>query len=104
MKSLPPNAPSVIGKEAGGTIALFAGYITGRQIELVPNTRIVETWRAGSWPAGDFSIVKFELTAQGSGTRLALDHTGFPKGEAQHLAEGWQSNYFEPLAKYLAAR
>jgi activator of HSP90 ATPase len=104
MKSLPPNVPSVIGKEAGGTIALFAGYITGRQIELVPNTRIVETWRAGSWPAGDFSIVKFELTAQSSGTRLTLDHTGFPKGEAQHLAEGWRSNYFEPLAKYLAAR
>jgi hypothetical protein len=41
--------------------------------------------------------------AQASGTRLTLDHTGFPKGQAQHLAEGWQPNYFEPLAKYLAA-
>ena len=95
--------PSVISQDAGGAIALFGGYITGRQIELVPNTRIVQVWRAGSWTAGDYSIVRFVLGAEGSGTRVTLDHTGFPAGQAQHLAEGWQENYLQPLAKYLAS-
>jgi predicted TIM-barrel fold metal-dependent hydrolase len=41
------------------------------------------------------------LIEQQSGTRIVFDHTGFPKGQAQHLAEGWKANYWEPLEKYL---
>jgi hypothetical protein len=47
--------------------------------------------------------VKFELSEQGSGTKLVLDHAGFPDGLGQHLADGWKENYWEPLEKYLAA-
>ncbi len=93
--------PSVLAKEPGGAISLFGGYVTGRQVELVQDQRIVQVWRAASWKAGEYSLVKFELAAQGSNTKLALVHTGFPAGEAQHLAEGWKGNYFEPLAAYL---
>jgi activator of HSP90 ATPase len=93
--------PSVISTDAGGTFALFGGYVTGRQIELVPQTRIVQVWRAGSWKPGEYSLVKFELAAQGAKTMLTLDHTGFPPGTAQHLAEGWRDNYLQPLALYL---
>lgn len=102
MKTMPlKHTPSVIGTQAGSAFALFGGYITGRQIELVPNTRIVQVWRAGSWKAGDYSLVKFEFSGGRSTTNLVLTHTGFPAGEAQHLAEGWKGNYFEPLAKFL---
>jgi activator of HSP90 ATPase len=104
MKSTSLRAdPSVISTGAGGAFTLFGGYVTGRQIELVPNTRIVQVWRAGSWEAGEYSLVKFELTGQGSNTKVTLDHTGFPAGAAQHLAEGWLGNYFQPLAKYLGS-
>ena len=100
---MPPGAPPTeIGREAGGAFALFGGYVTGRQIELVPNERIVQAWRPASWKPGIYSIVKFELVEQGAGTRLVLDHTGFPDGTAEHLAGGWKENYWEPLEKYLA--
>ncbi len=104
MKSgMAPGAkPAEISREAGGAFALFGGYITGRQIELVPNERIVQAWRAGSWDPGSYSIAKFELVEQGSGTKIVFDHTGFPKGQAEHLAEGWKGNYWEPLEKLLA--
>lgn len=99
---MPPGAaPTEIGREAGGAFALFGGYVTGRHIELVPNERIVQAWRPMSWKAGIYSIVKFELVEQGTGTRLVLDHTGFPDGTAEHLAGGWKENYWEPLEKYL---
>ena len=90
-----------ISREEGGSFALFGGYITGRQVELVPSERIVQAWRVGSWGPGVYSIAKFELTEQGDGTKIIFDHVGFPEGTAQHLAEGWNSNYWEPLAKYL---
>ena len=93
--------PAQIGAEAGGAFSLFGGYVSGRQIELVANERVVQAWRAGSWGPGIFSIARFGFTEQGGGTKLVFDHTGFPEGQAQHLAEGWKENYWEPLEKYL---
>jgi uncharacterized protein YndB with AHSA1/START domain len=97
----PGTKAAEISREAGGAFALFGGYVTGRQLELVPNERIVQVWRAGGWDPGDYSIAKFQLTEQSAGTKIVFDHTGFPKGKAEHLAEGWRTNYWEPLEKFL---
>ena len=94
--------PPEISRDAGGAFALFGGYIVGRQIELVPNERIVQAWRAAGWPAGIFSIARFELVEKGSSTRIIFDHGGFPAGQGEHLARGWNANYWEPLAKFLS--
>jgi activator of HSP90 ATPase len=103
MKDMAPGSkPAEISREVGSAFALFGGYITGRQIELVPNERIVQVWRVGRWDPGVYSIAKFELAEQGSGTKIVFDHTGFPKGEAEHLASGWKAHYWEPLSKLLA--
>ena len=106
MKSgmLPPgaNQPTKISSEVGGAFVLFGGYISGRHIELVPSERIIQAWRAGGWDPGIYSIAKFELAEQGSGTKIVFDHTGFPKGAAEHLASGWKAHYWEPLDKFLA--
>jgi activator of HSP90 ATPase len=91
-----------ISREVGGAFALFGGHITGRHVELVPDQRIVQAWRAGNWAPGVYSIARFELVEQGSGTRIVFDHTGFPKGDAESLASGWKTHYWEPLEKFLA--
>jgi activator of HSP90 ATPase len=97
-----PDKPAEISREAGGAFKLFGGYITGRQVELVPNERIVQAWRTGGWGPGIYSIARFELVEQGSGTKIIFDHTGFPQGEAESLASGWKAHYWEPLEKLLA--
>jgi len=96
------NIPSQISSSVGGPFALFGGFITGRQIELVPDKRIVQAWRAEDWPEGIYSIARFELVPQGGETKIVFDHTGFPKGDADSLASGWKAHYWEPLAKLLA--
>jgi activator of HSP90 ATPase len=96
------GAPAEIDSKAGGAFSCFGGMITGRNVELMPNQRIVQAWRAGNWPEGVYSIVKFELDARGSETRLTLDHSAFPEGNAEHLEGGWHKMYWEPLKKYLA--
>ncbi len=90
-----------IQREVGGTFSVFGGHIIGRNLELVPNRRIVQAWRVVPWPEGIYSIARFELVAQGAGTRILLDHTGFPSELAEHLASGWQENYWTALRKYL---
>jgi uncharacterized protein YndB with AHSA1/START domain len=97
------SKPTEISREAGGAFSLFGGHIAGRHIELVPGERLVQAWRVVNWDPGTYSIAKFTLTDQGPGTKLVFDHTGFPAGQGQHLAEGWHANYWEPLGKYLTA-
>jgi activator of HSP90 ATPase len=96
------NKPTMIAATPGGSFAVFGGHIIGRQIELVPADRIVQAWRVIDWDPGVYSIAKFLLIEERPGTKLIFDHTGFPQRQAQHLAEGWTTNYWEPLAKFLA--
>ena len=88
-----------IQRESGGEFSLFDGHIVGRNIELVPNQRIVQVWRVVTWPEGVYSIVRFEFETRKAGTRLIFDHVGFPSGLHDHLAEGWESNYWALLKK-----
>ena len=96
------GAPAEIGRDEGAAFSLFGGAIHGRVVELVPGKRVVQAWRPRPWPDGHYSLVRFTLTPEGSGTRVALDHTGYPAEQHDHLSAGWPANYFEPLAKYLA--
>jgi activator of HSP90 ATPase len=89
-----------IDSSVGGTFSLFDGHIIGRILELVPNERIVEAWRVVDWPAGIYSVAKFELIQQGPGTHLIFDHTGFPEGLKEHLSIGWQQHYWDALSHY----
>ena len=91
-----------ISPDAGGAFSTFGGVIVGRNIELVPAQRIVQAWRPKYWDPGVYSMVKFELVADGARTKIVLDHTGFPEGTYKGLNSGWPERYWNPLAKYLA--
>ena len=79
---------------------MFGGLIEGLNIELDPNQRIVQAWREASWPAGYYTLVKFELLPRGSGTHVVFDQTGIAEPDWGHLNEGWPIRYWEPLRKY----
>ncbi|HEX3976750.1 MAG TPA: SRPBCC domain-containing protein [Solirubrobacteraceae bacterium] len=88
--------------DAGSAFSLFGEHITGRNIELVPDRRLVQAWRAGSWPEGRYSIVQVQLEDGGGGvTKLVLDHSSFPEEAHDDLAAGWGKMYWEPLKRYL---
>src|SRR6266852_2826979 len=101
LSKFPDGPVAAISREAGGSFSLFGDRIVGRQLELVPNERLVQAWRAGHWETGLYSIARFELKEQGDQTKILFDHTAFPVGQAEHLLDGWNSNYWEPLRKYL---
>lgn len=95
------GAPAEISSDEGGEFSCFGGQITGRHIELTPNERIVQAWRAGPWPDSVYSIVKFEIKKTGNSTTIDLEHAGFPDGGAEHLEAGWHKMYWDPLRAYL---
>lgn len=96
------GGPAEISRDAGGEFSCHGGQIAGRNIELVPNKRIVQAWRVNQWDEGVYSVVKVELVAEGDATRLVLDHAGFPEAHGEHLDDGWHARYWKPLESYLA--
>ncbi|MGI9205289.1 MAG: SRPBCC domain-containing protein [Woeseiaceae bacterium] len=95
------GASAQIAKDEGGAFSCFDGQITGRHIELKPNRRIVQAWRAGPWEEGVYSIVKFEIDQVGDASVVNMEQAGFPQESAAHLAGGWHKMYWEPLKAYL---
>jgi uncharacterized protein YndB with AHSA1/START domain len=98
----PDAKATTISPDVGGSFILFGGYITGRHLQLVPNERLVQAWRAGGWPAGEYSIVNFVLQEAGEGCRLVFNHRGFPDSQGSSLAYGWRVHYWDPMSKRLA--
>jgi uncharacterized protein YndB with AHSA1/START domain len=95
------GAPAQIGAQPGEAWSAYGGKIFGRNIELVDGARIVQTWRAGNWPEGVHSLVRFELKAEGGGTKVVLDHDALSEDQVPHIDGGWAKMYWEPLRKYL---
>lgn len=105
------GAAAQIQREAGGAFELFGGRVMGRNVELLPNQRIVQVWRLKTWPSGVYSIVWFELLAHGSGTLIDFDQAGFPPGDWEALdgrtfpavppPSEWSRRYWDPLRRYL---
>jgi activator of HSP90 ATPase len=90
-----------ISRLVGGVIMAYDDYIAGKNVELVPDRKIVQDWRAVDWPEGYYSRVVFGFTAIPEGTRLDFIHTDVPDGTEEEFTQGWIDNYWEPLKMYL---
>jgi activator of HSP90 ATPase len=91
-----------ISREVGGPISMFGGDIKGCNVELIADKRVVQAWRSKNWPDGVYSIVRFELEAQGEGTKLIFDQAGYPEGAEKMLEGGWHQMYWQPMNAMLA--
>lgn len=91
-----------ISRRVGGRFSAFSGYATGVNVELVPDQKIMQTWRASDWPKGAESTVSFALAkAKGGKTRLTFTQVGVPDSFYDEIAQGWRDNYWEPLRNFL---
>ncbi len=95
------GASAKINPEQGGEFVCFGTFILGRNIQLIPEKLIVQAWRVFNWEEGLYSIVRFKLSAENKNTKLVLDQSGIPEDMVEHVDQGWDNKYWEPLRKYL---
>jgi len=94
------GAPTRLESEEGTAFELFGGMIRGRQLELVPGERVVQSWRPKTWDPGVHSIVRFDLLAESGVTLVTLTHDAYPSALEDHLVEGWRENYLKPMVEF----
>lgn len=95
------GAPAQLSSEACGAFTTHGGAIEGWTLDVVPNERIVQAWRPADWPAGVFSLVRYDFKRADDRAEITLTHSGLPEEGSEHLAEGWEQRYWGPLADYL---
>jgi activator of HSP90 ATPase len=86
-----------ISRRVGGRVSAYAGYATGTNIELVPNRKIVQSWRGSDWPAGHVSTVTIVLSPVRGETKLSFTQAGVPEDQFEAIRKGWKEFYWEPM-------
>lgn len=91
------NSEAQISREVGGEYLAYAGYISGKNLELVPDQKIVQSWRANDWPEDQISVVTFLLSPFEGGTQLYFTHANVPDGTEEEFTQGWIDNYWDNI-------
>ncbi|MGA7677675.1 MAG: SRPBCC domain-containing protein, partial [Dehalococcoidia bacterium] len=86
-----------ISREIGGRFTAYGEYIEGVNLELIPDKKIVQTWRASDWPEGHYSKVTFSLEEVKGSTRLVFTQTGVPEEYYDDVSQGWRDWYWSPM-------
>lgn len=92
---------ATISRVVGGKFSVFDRYATGVNLELEPDKKIVQSWRASDWPKSHYSKATFALQKIEGGTRLTLTQTGVPEEFADDIAQGWRDYYWAPMKEML---
>jgi uncharacterized protein YndB with AHSA1/START domain len=95
------GGPAEIRAEAGAAFTFWGGDIFGTVTAAEPPHRLVQEWWGDDVEWDEASEVTFDLTPEGSGTRLALAHTNVPDDEADEFDAGWDDYYLGPLKELL---
>jgi len=90
-----------ISREVGGKFTAFDDYCEGVNLELVPDKKIVQSWRANDWPEGHYSQAIFALKETPGGTNLTFTQTGVPEDQHDAISQGWRDYYWAPLKEML---
>jgi activator of HSP90 ATPase len=86
--------------EVGGEFTAWDGYIWGKNLELEPGKRILQSWRTQDFETSDAdSKLEIVLEAVPQGTKLTLKHTNIPDAGTGYK-DGWVEYYFEPMKAY----
>jgi uncharacterized protein YndB with AHSA1/START domain len=98
------GAKAKASRKVGGAFTAWDGYISGKNIELAPGERIVQSWRTSEFSDADAdSILTITFEPAKGGANLTLEHSNVPDGQKGYENGGWEDNYFAPMKEYFAA-
>ena len=86
---------AVMVAEANTGFSLWDGSITGINLELEEDKKLVQQWFFGEEEKA--SIVTIKLHPDKKGTSVELHHTNIPDEAYENISEGWDEDYFGAL-------
>jgi activator of HSP90 ATPase len=95
------GSKATISKVLNRKFTAWDGYISGKNLILEPNKRIVQSWRATDFPEKHpDSFIELVFEPKKTGTKVTLKHSGIPEGMGKDYKKGWKDFYFKPMKEY----
>jgi activator of HSP90 ATPase len=99
--SLHGGAATKISKTEGDTFSVLDGNLNGKNLLIVPNRMIVQSWRGNVWTEDDLdSILTLVFNDTNRGASIIMVHACTPN----QFTELWKHVYWDPIKKYLKKR
>lgn len=99
------NAVAKIEAKENTEFSAYDEYITGKNLQLIPNVLIVQSWRASDWEDDDIDstfIIQFEQ--QGKDVLMNITHANVPDIHAASLDKGWHEHYWDLWKAHLNSK
>ncbi|MCL5071681.1 MAG: SRPBCC domain-containing protein [Actinobacteria bacterium] len=95
------DSSAVISRNIGGKFKIYDGYISGKNIELDQDKKIVQYWRGNEdeWPKEHYSKLSIILDKDDRGTKITLVQEEVPDKYYDDFYKGWYDFYWTPLQK-----
>ena len=85
----------------GSSFKTWDGYISGKNLEIIPYSKIIQSWRTTEFSETDEdSILTLEFIDLGDKTELRLSQIKIPDGQADSYKQGWEDYYFKPMRDF----
>jgi activator of HSP90 ATPase len=96
------GAKAKIDNKEGAKYSVGDNYVTGRNLQLVKNRLIVQSWRASDWDKSDIDST-FTLLFEQNGADVTINmvHANIPDKAVSGIKTGWDDYYWKPWKKYL---
>jgi activator of HSP90 ATPase len=93
-----------ISREVGGSFSIYEGALSGKNVELIQDKKIVQTWRGSgeNWSKGYYSTITLVFEPVDNRTLIKFTHSDIPEGAYESVKEGWDNYYWGPLKDMFA--
>jgi activator of HSP90 ATPase len=95
------GAPCTMSREVGGKYTCYGDYIEGKNLKVVPDKKIVQTWVGKDFPEGAVSKVTFEFVDDGGKCKLIFTHEDVPVDLTEGIEKGWKEHYWDKMKEFL---
>jgi activator of HSP90 ATPase len=94
-----------ISKKEGAAFSADGKYITGKNLQLMQDRLIVQSWRASDWKKSDAdSTFILYFDQQEDDAVINMVHANIPDSQYEGIKKGWDDYYWKPWKKYLAVK
>ncbi|KAA3623481.1 MAG: hypothetical protein DWQ02_24455 [Bacteroidetes bacterium] len=89
-----------ITDQPGDEFTAWDGYISGKNLELTPPSRILQSWRTTEFEdQEEDSVLEIILKDKDGQTEITLIHSNLP-AHGEQYKKGWDDHYFQPMSAY----
>lgn len=90
--------PAEMSTEPGSEFSLWEGDITGRNIEFIPDHKVVQEWYFGDQE--EKSIVTITIKPVKDESDVTVEHSNIPDEEYDNITEGWKEYYIGAIISF----